>query len=82
MVPSVESRMPIAVIVGDLGRGDVIAAAPELRLQLAEGERGLVLVEALQGSIVPLIQAPMLDMRDPHLIYFLRYDVVGEDRPI
>jgi hypothetical protein len=40
-----------------------------------------VLVEALECSIVPFVQPPVLFVGHPHLIYPLRYDVVREDRP-
>jgi len=39
-------------------RRDVVAAPPDLDLRLAVFGRGLRFVEALQGTIVPLIQPP------------------------
>ena len=81
MVPAIVSRVAVYIGVGDFWGRNVIAAPPELRLQLAEGQGCLVLVEALECSIVPFVQPPVLFVGHPHLIYPLRYDVVREDRP-
>ena len=48
------------------GRRDVVAAPPDLDLFLAVDRGGLGLVQALQGPVVPLVQAPRSVDRNPH----------------
>lgn len=51
------------------GRGDVVAAAPHVHLVLPVLGHRLVLVQALQRAVVPLVQLPRLLHRDPHQVH-------------
>src|SRR6185436_9940875 len=60
----------------------VIAAPPDQHLLLAEFRRHLRLVEALQGAVVALVQAPALVLRQPHLVEPFERDPQRADRAL
>jgi hypothetical protein len=56
------------IVGGHRRRRNVVAAAPDLDLRFAVLLRRLRLVQPLQRAIVPLVQPPAVDDRQPHLI--------------
>jgi hypothetical protein len=70
------------VVASDFGRRNVVAAAPDLHLLLAVLGRGLGLVEALQGAVVALVEAPALVHRNPGLIELGEHHLLSVDRAL
>jgi len=67
-------RIVGGVVLGggvDGGRGDVVRAAPDEDLVLAVLVDGLLLVEALEGAVVTLVELPRLVGGDPHEVGLL-----------
>src|ERR1019366_5563094 len=62
------------VVGSQFRRADVVAAAPDLHLRLAELGRRLGLVQPLQRAVVPLVQAPRAVDRNPHQVHFVLDD--------
>ena len=67
------------VVEVELGRRDVVTAAPLQNLLITMLLRSFELVETLESTIGALIEAPRLVMRDPKRFHFFRHHVVGLD---
>mmetsp|Transcript_17479 Transcript_17479/g.25515 ORF Transcript_17479/g.25515 Transcript_17479/m.25515 type:complete len:364 (-) Transcript_17479:959-2050(-) len=67
LVPPVMT-WPVLARFGEGRRGDVVASAPDVHLVDSMLVHGLLLVEALQGPVVALVQAPVLGDGDPHQV--------------
>src|SRR6478736_6283754 len=73
------SDMPSKNLMSARRRRDVVAAAPDEHLLLAELGRRLGLVEALQRAVVPLVQAPVLLDRQPQPVHLFQREVERAD---
>jgi uncharacterized protein DUF4139 len=73
---------PALVVAGEGRRRDVVAAPPDLHLLFAVLLHGLGLVEALQGAVHALVEAPGAVHGHPHLIDRLEGDPQGLDGPL
>ena len=62
------SRRSGGVAVVERRRRDVVGAAPDLHLLVAELRRRLLLVLALQRAVVPLVEPPRPPHRDPRAV--------------
>jgi len=66
-------------VIGKLGRARVIGTAPCHELVLAVLFLGLGLVQALQRTVVALVEAPVADDRDPVAVGRIQRDIGGAD---
>ena len=64
----------------DLRRRGVVAAAPGHELLFAVLIAGLGLVQALQRTVVALVEAPVALHRDPVAVRLVQRDIRGHDR--
>src|SRR5699024_1892663 len=64
----------------DLRRRGVVAATPGHELLLAVLVASLCLVQALQRTVVPLVEAPVALHRDPVAVRLVQRDIRGHDR--
>ena len=72
-----------ARIVGrERRRRHVVAAAPGEHLRVAELGRGLGLVEALQGAVVALVEAPVVAHRQPGAVHLVERVPERPDRAL
>ena len=69
------------VVEGQRRRRDVVAAAPQLHLLVAELCGGLLLVEALEGAVVALVQPPVAPHREPAPAELVEGQVGGAHGP-
>jgi len=67
---------------GERRRGDVVRATPEPKLPVAVLPKHLVLVPALQRSVVPAVEPPRAAHRDPVAVRGRQGEVSGADRPL
>lgn len=63
----------------DGGGRDVVAPPPDQDLVLPVLVDGLLLVEALEGAVVPLVELPRLRLGDPHQVGLLEDVPEGPD---
>src|SRR5436190_22644686 len=61
---------------------DVVAASPDFRLRFAVLRGGFRLVQALERTIMPLVQLPALGHGDPELIQHVERDPQRLDCPL
>ena len=61
-------------------RRHIVGAAPQVHLLIAEFRRRLCLVQALQGAVVTLVQAPVLDDGYPAAVKFFLGKPQGANR--
>ena len=71
----------LGAVEPDRRRGHVVAAAPDLGLLGTVLLGGRLLVEALQGAVVPLVEPPVPLHREPHLTQRLQREVGRDHRP-
>jgi hypothetical protein len=67
------------IVVFQFGRRDIIASSPDLHLFLAVFLHSFKFVEALQCSVVSLVESPVLKHRNVMAIQFLGSVVEGLD---
>src|SRR3954453_5368562 len=72
-VARVVARMR-GIVAGERWRRHVVAAAPDADLLVTVAGRRLGLVQALQPAVVALVQAPALDLRQPHHVELVEDD--------
>jgi hypothetical protein len=70
------------VIAGQRRWRDVVAAAPDLHLRLAVLCDRLRLVQALQRTVVALVQAPAVLDGQPHAVHLVERDPQRADRAL
>src|SRR5690242_2213901 len=63
-------------------RRNIVAAAPDEHLLIAELARHFGLVEALQRAVVPFIEAPAPVHRDPHQVHLVLHQPERADRAL
>src|SRR6266851_2779077 len=56
-------------------RPDVVAAPPDLDLVFAKPLGGLLLVQALEGAVMPFVEAPAAPHRDPCPLHLRQREV-------
>src|SRR5512135_2933086 len=65
------------------GRGaDVVTPTPDFDLLLPELFRHLSFVKALQGAVMPFVEAPVPDHGYPHEIHLVQDEPKGAYRPL
>ena len=79
-VTRIEARVPRIALV-ERRRQDRVAAPPLMELGVTVFLRRLLLVEAGQRAVVPLVQAPRALDGQPELVELLEDDLGREDRP-
>ena len=77
-VPRIAAR-PALVVRPERRRAYVVAAAPELDLLLAVAPRRLGLVQPLQRAVVPLVQPPVPQHRNPHQVHLVEHNPESPD---
>ena len=75
-------RGAVRIVLGKVVRGDVEAAAPDKDLLVAIFLGCLSLVEALEHTVVLLVEPPCLLDGDPIEIHRVKYVVQGLDGPL
>src|SRR5450830_120338 len=79
-VTRIEARVPRIALI-ERRRQDRVAAPPLMELRVSVFLRRLLLVEAGQRAVVPLVQAPRALDGQPELVELLEEDLGREDRP-
>ena len=80
-IPAIARRM-LRIVGGQRRRRNVVAAPPDLHLRFAVLCRGLRLVEALQRTVVTLVQSPRPALRNPHHVHLGQRDPQRADRAL
>ena len=62
------------------GRRNIKRASPDFHLILSVFQRRLRFVQSLKGSVMPLIQLPGFNHRQPAAIHFLQNVIQGMNR--